>query len=286
VWRQENGAWREIEEDAGSCARQSEPQPVRCVFSAPVSGRYQVTARVKDAEGRENRTTMTLYVAGRGGVADGPNDRGERSVELIPDRKTYAVGDTARILVRTGFLPSVGLLTTRANGIVGVREVRLQGATTTLLVPITEADIPNVNLQLDLVGATEGRRGEGARGVLYATGNADLSVPPATRSLVVKPLPRDSTLAPDAATEVGVEVRDAAGRPVANAEVALVVVDEAVLALSGYRIGDPLNGFYRPRPPSVQQVNLRELVRVVEPDFAPEPRTLVGRWWTPATGAT
>ncbi|HEU4560653.1 MAG TPA: carboxypeptidase regulatory-like domain-containing protein, partial [Longimicrobium sp.] len=277
VWRQQQGSWTEVEEDAGSCTRESAPQPVRCVFAVPVAGRYEVTARVRDAQGRENRTTMALYVAGRGGLAEGPQERGERNVELIPDRKTYAVGDTARILVRTGFMPSVGLLTTRANGIVGVREVRLQGSTTTLSVPITEADIPNINVQLDLVGASEGRRGEGARGVLYATANTNLSVPPVARALSVKPLPRDSTLAPDASTEVGVEVRDASGRPVANAEVALVVVDEAVLALTGYRIGDPLNVFYRHRPPNVNQVNLRDLVRVVEPDFAPEPRTIVGR---------
>ena len=276
VWRQEQGSWKEVEEPAGSCTRESAPQPVRCVFAVPIAGRYEVTATVKDAQGRENRTTTTVWVAGARGLA-GPEQDGERGVELIPDRKTYAVGDTARILVRTGFMPSVGLLTSRANGIVGVREVRLQGSTTTLTVPITEADVPNINVQLDLVGASEGRRGEGARGVLYATGATNLSVPPVTRALTVRPLPRDSTLAPDAATEVGVEVRDAAGRPVADAEVTLVVVDEAVLALTGYRIGDPLNLFYRARDPGVQQVNLRDLVRVVEPDHAPEPHTLVGR---------
>src|SRR5262249_1422688 len=42
--------------------------------------------------------------------------------------------------------------------------------------------------------------------------------------------------------EVG--LRDADGKPVANGEVALIVVDEAILALTGYRLGSPLGFFY------------------------------------------
>jgi len=280
VWRQVGGEWRDRTEELPACTRQSEPQPVRCVFPVPIAGRYEATATVRDAQGRVNQTVVVFWVMDpRGGYAFGPDleGDGQRGVELIPDRKTYAVGDTARVLVRTQFQPSVGLLTTRVNGIARVEEVRLRGATTTLAVPITEADVPNLNVQLDLVGASDGRHGEGARGVLYATGTTTLSVPPVTRTLAVKPLPRDSVSAPDAQTEVGVEVRDAAGRPVADAEVALVVVDEAVLALTGYRVPDPLAAFYRNREAGVQDLNLRERVRVSAPDYAPEPHTIVGR---------
>ncbi|HET7463936.1 MAG TPA: alpha-2-macroglobulin family protein [Longimicrobium sp.] len=279
VWKQTQAGWNQTTENLATCTRQSEPQPVRCVFPVPVAGRYEATATVRDAQGRINQTVVAFWVTDpRGGYSFGPDqDDGERGVELIADRKTYAVGDTARILVRTQFQPSVGLLTTRVNGIARVEEVRLRSATTTLSVPITEADVPNVNVQLDLVGASDGRHGEGARGVLYATGTTTLSVPPATRTLSVKPLPRDSVSTPDAQTEVGVEVRDAAGRPVANAEVALVVVDEAVLALTGYRIPDPLAAFYRNRDAGTADRDLRQRVIVSAPDYAPEPHTIVGR---------
>ncbi|HET7232322.1 MAG TPA: alpha-2-macroglobulin family protein [Longimicrobium sp.] len=278
VWKQSAGVWSEVEEDAGSCTRVSEPQPVRCVFPVAVSGRYQVRAAVRDPQGRVNYSTLGLWVTGPGTMpAWMDRQDGERQVELVPDRKSYAPGDTARILVRTTFMPSVGLLTTRANGLVSTQQVRLGGGMATLRIPITEADIPGVGVQLDLVGAADGRHGEGARGVLYATGTTGLYVPPAARTLAVKPLPRDTAAVPDAETEVAVEVRDAAGRPVPNAEVALVVVDEAVLALTGYRLGDPLQAFYPAREPGVQQENLRERVVVVAPDFAPEPHMLVGR---------
>ena len=50
---------------------------------------------------------------------------------------------------------------------------------------------------------------------------------------------------PGAATSVTVQVNDADGEPVDNADVLLVVADEAVLALSGYELLDPLEVFYR-----------------------------------------
>ena len=50
---------------------------------------------------------------------------------------------------------------------------------------------------------------------------------------------------PGASTSVSVQVNDADGAPVDNADVLLVVVDEAVLALSGYQLVDPLEVFYR-----------------------------------------
>ncbi|HSU15295.1 alpha-2-macroglobulin family protein [Longimicrobium sp.] len=276
-WRNISGSWEEVAGDPVTCTRQSDARPVRCIFPAAEPGSYEITATTRDAQGRPAESSTTVWVTGRGYLAGPPGESGERSVELVPDRKTYAVGDTARILVRTSFTPSRGLLTLRRNGIARTEEVRLDGSTSSFSVPITEADVPNVWVQLDLVGTSDGRHGEGARGVLYAVGQTNLSVPPATRKLAVKPLPRDTAAAPDAQTAVGVEVRDAAGRPVANAEVALVVVDESVLALSGHRIGNPIGTFYPMRGPGVEEIRLREAVQVVEPDFEPAAHTLVGR---------
>lgn len=277
VWRQEMGQWREVAEDSTTCVRESAPQPVRCVFRAPESGRYEVTSVVQDARGRTSRSSLTVWVSGGRGFAMGPEGNGGTSAELIPDKRSYAVGDTARLLLRTQFNPARGLLTVRRNGLVRSEEIAVTGPLTTLAIPIGEGDVPNVSVQVDLVGAADGRHGEGARGVNFAVATVGLSVPPATRALAVKALPRDTAATPDASTEVAVEVRDAEGRPVPNAEVALVVVDEAVLALTSYSIRNPIDYFYRMRSTGVQDVNLRPLVRVVAPDLAPERGTLVGR---------
>ena len=57
---------------------------------------------------------------------------------------------------------------------------------------------------------------------------------------------------------MSVEVKDASGTPVAGGEVAVVVVDEAVLALTNYKLDDPVSAFYPERQPEVEDVHLRE----------------------------
>ncbi len=59
--------------------------------------------------------------------------------------------------------------------------------------------------------------------------------------------PKDKTLEPGGETKIDVPVTDKNGEPVANTEVAVVVVDESVLALSGYKLADPLATFYPQR---------------------------------------
>ena len=61
-------------------------------------------------------------------------------------------------------------------------------------------------------------------------------------------------------------LRDAAGRPVANGEAAVVVVDEAVLALTGYRLPDPLDVFYARRGADVSDHRLRSHVLLARPE--------------------
>ncbi|HEX8362500.1 MAG TPA: MG2 domain-containing protein [Longimicrobium sp.] len=278
-WRFDDGRWRDVEVASEACSRVSAAAPVRCAFPV-VGGDYHVEATTTDERGRPNRTTMRMWVTGPNTRFPGRDPGNEaRRVEMIPDRERYAVGDTARILLRIPFQPARGVLTIRRNGLVRTEPIQAGGATYTLRIPITEADVPGTWVHVDVTGATEGGTDEAptARGVDAASGSIQLRVPPATRALTVRPVPADSTMLPDAAGSVEVEVRDAAGRPVAGAEVALVVVDEAVLALSGYRIPDPLELFYPDMGPGVADVHLRPLVRVMERELTPAPGTLVGR---------
>ncbi|HEX8452860.1 MAG TPA: Ig-like domain-containing protein [Longimicrobium sp.] len=285
-WRFDDGRWREVEAGSEACSRVSGTTPVRCTFRV-VGGDYRIEGVTTDAQGRRTFTTLRMWVAGPGVRFPGRGEENEaRRVEMIPDRERYAVGDTARILLRLPFQPARGVVTIGRNGIVRTEPLATEGATHTLRIPITEADVPNVWVQVDVTGATSGGTEElpTARGVDMAAGTVMLRVPPLTRTLTVRAVPSDSTMLPDAEGSVEVEVRDAGGRPVAGAEVAVVVVDEAVLALSGYRIPDPLALFYPERAPGINTLHLRPLVRVVAPDFAPAPGTLVGRVVNVQTG--
>ncbi len=58
--------------------------------------------------------------------------------------------------------------------------------------------------------------------------------------------PAATELQPGEETTLDVAVVDANGMPVENAELAVVVVDEAILALTNYTLANPLDTFYRP----------------------------------------
>jgi hypothetical protein len=57
-------------------------------------------------------------------------------------------------------------------------------------------------------------------------------------------VPLSPLLEPATETTVDVWVRNQASEPVLNTEVALVVVDESVLTVTGYDLANPLNTFY------------------------------------------
>src|SRR6185503_17934146 len=114
----------------------------------------------------------------------------------------------------------------------------------------------------------------------FASGEINLSIPPVNRRLNVAATPRDSVLEPGAETWVDVEVKDANGRAVAGTDTAVVVVDESVLAMTNYRLDDPIAAFYQMRGEDTDDYHLRERVRLAKPDevvAALQPQATYGR---------
>src|SRR6185436_6719211 len=96
----------------------------------------------------------------------------------------------------------------------------------------------------------------------------DLPVPPKQRTLAVEVAPGAAKLGPGESTELSLQVNDAAGRPVAGAEAAVIVVDEAILALTGYQFPSPIDAFYGHRGDDVRDHYLRGYVTLAKPDVA------------------
>ena len=269
-WKYTKGQWQQTESKTPEeCTVKSATDAVRCTFRPKAGGTYRVTARVYDDRERPNESELTLWVAG--GKNPPRRDVAQEKVELIPDRKEYRAGDTAEILVQSPFTPAEGILTLRRSGLVRTERFRMDGASHTLRVPVEEVFTPNVYVQVDLVGAAArvGDDGEADEKLpkrpAFASGAISLSVPPLARKLLVTATPRDKALEPGGETTVAVEVKDAAGRPVAGGELAVVVVDESVLALTGYKLEDPLAVFYAQRGADVSDYHLRKNVQLADP---------------------
>ncbi len=250
-WRYQNGEWSEVAVDTETCSVTSAAEAVSCSFATGQGGTYEVSATVTDTTGRRNRSELTRWVSG--GTAR-PDARVQQEVvTLIPDQAEYEAGETAEILVQSPFGPADGLVNIMRNGFVSTSRFEATDGSAVVEIPITDDLIPGVRVQIDLVGQTDRIDADGQPVTdvpprpAYATGAVELAVPATTRSLTVTATPTQPEVEPGAATTVDVSVVDARGEPVDAAEVALVVVDEAVLALSGYQLPDPNEAFYLPR---------------------------------------
>ncbi|NKQ36696.1 MAG: hypothetical protein HF973_13915, partial [Chloroflexi bacterium] len=269
-WNYRNGEWVEELADAQVCQITSESEPVSCEFDTAVGGEYRITAVVTDEQGRQNETQFTRWVSG--GPAKPSRNVEQEEATLIPDKAEYQPGETAEILVVSPFGPAEGLLTVSRSGILYTERFQITDSSATLRVPIAEEHVPNLHVQVDLVGSAP--RLDDAGEPLpdapprpaFASGSLTLNVPPRSRTLAVQLTPQATELEPGAATTVNVTVTDAAGRPVPNAEIALVVVDEAVLALTNYQLADPLSVFYQLRPSLVSAVYSRSSIILANPE--------------------
>ena len=247
-----DGEWVEVALDTETCSVTSRLTPVDCEFASGIGGRYRIAAQVVDDSGRTNRSEMTRWVTGeKVGV---PSRQIElETVNLIPSAETYAAGDIAEILVSAPFASATGVLTVAHNEIIEIRSFEIIDHAAVLEVPITDDHLPALRLQVDLVSTVERAAADDAgldgafRRSAHASGEILLRVPPVQRALEVTATPASAVVRPGAATSVAVAVNDAGGAPVEGANVLLIVVDEAVLALSGYELLDPIDVFYRPR---------------------------------------
>jgi len=262
-WERNKDDWTQVETDPQECVIRSSASAVNCRFQPREGGEYRVKATVRDDRERPNQSELSLWVSGDASM--GSPDAEEEEVKLIADRQDYKMGDTAQILVQAPFYPAEGVLTVQRSGILKVERFRMEGPTKTLQLPIEEGWTPNIIVQADLVGAEE-RDPQSANTKLkrpaFANGSVHLAIPANDRRLSLTATPRDKALEPGGETSVTVEVKDAGGAPVPGGEVAIVVVDEAVLALTNYKLEDPISVFYQKRGAGVDDVHLRENLMV------------------------
>ncbi len=268
-WKYKNGDWVEEVQDEQVCETVSKPEPATCSFETPIGGTYQITGIVTDDLGRKNQSRFTRWVSGG---QRPPSRRVEQEeVTLIPDKETYQPGDTAQILVQSPFSPAEGMLTVSRSGVLYTSRFRIENGSTTLSIPIEERHIPNLNIQVDLAGSAPRTddKGEPVKNVpprpAYASGDLKLSIPPQQRTLSLNVAPDQSKLEPGGETTLNVTVKDADGAPVPDAELAVVVVDEAILALTDYQLSDPLSVFYIDRDSYLSSVYGRTSIILADP---------------------
>lgn len=254
---------RPKETAVGTCAVQSAQKPVRCAIKAAKAGYYVLRLRGQDRRGNPLQTSFGIYVTGPDYV---PWRRdAQPKVELVPDRKRYKVGQVARIMIKAPFTPARALLTVERNGIYLRKALTLKKTATWVEVPITAELVPNAFASVMLVrgrlpapkGKKKGSSSDEDPGKpMFKVGYVKLPISQADRRLRVGVTPQKKTYRPGSEVVVDLSAKDHRGQGV-KAELTVIVADEGVLSLIGYRTPNPMNIFYAERGLSVRTADNR-----------------------------
>lgn len=264
------GDWTEVLIDKQTCKILSTEDVASCLISAKEGGVFNIKATVLDDRERKNESELTVWVAG--GNSEVSDEIAEEDVEMIPDKKEYFANDTAEVLINSPFFPAEGVMTLQRNGIVKTERFSMNENSKILKIPIEENYLPNIHVKVDLVGTTPRKVYQDERDAklpqrpAYASGELNLSISTKTRKLNVTAETIEKTLEPGGETKIKVAVQDVMGNAVANSEVAVVAVDESVLALTNYVIQNPLDAFYKEISANVTNYHSRENILLSYPD--------------------
>lgn len=240
-WIQRRGAggairreWTAVRTEAGRCVAQSAPAPVACALTAPRSGEYEVTAEV---DGRRGGSVSTwAYRDGDdddgGGAAASPAKG--RVLEIVTDKPRYAPGDVAKLLVRNPFPAATAILTIEQGGLLEHRASRVPRGASLIDVPLSAGHAPHVHATVTLLPI--GEKGEAIAESRIGAVRLPVSLDGARLGVALRT--DRAEYRPGQEAEITVEVKDG-GKPEARAEIALAVVDEGVLRLTGFHARDP-----------------------------------------------
>ncbi|MFH2005448.1 MAG: MG2 domain-containing protein, partial [bacterium] len=234
-----------VEKVVGGCSVTTAKQVQGCKIRLPKAGYYRVQGETTDSKGRKTRTVIGVYAVGKRYTPWKQNNRNR--IELISDKQQYKPGETARILIKSPFRQALGLLTVERNGIKSYRLIRVQGSVHVEQVQVGAQDLPNLHVSVALLrGRVKIKGAAGAKDLgrpMFAAGSKSLSVDIAAKKLHVTVAAEPGTARPGAETQLTVTVKDAAGQP-ARARLAVMIVDEGVLSLLGFRVPDPVTIFH------------------------------------------
>lgn len=206
-----------------------------CTVTPASTGDFYFEARTTDSAGRSSRAHRMVWVA-----ADAPawfGGRDDDRVDVLPEKKRYEAGETARLQVRVPFERATALVTVEREGVLDSFVQVLDSHDPFVDVALKPEYAPNVYVS---VLAVRGRVGS-----VMPTATIDLGRPAyklgiAPLEVGWKPNELAVTVEPERSVyrvreKVKVKIRAAQaidGAPAARGEVALAAIDEGLLELA------------------------------------------------------
>ncbi|HEX8561213.1 MAG TPA: MG2 domain-containing protein [Pyrinomonadaceae bacterium] len=209
-------------------------------YVAPQPGSILIRATVEENGRPVVMEAGSLWVADREGRWEDVSYDAEGEIKLVPDKKSYRPGETARVLALLPKEKAHLLVTTELDAVLGVRQMDVAGRAAIIELPIEPRFAPNVYLDVTYV-----------RGGEMYTQQVEIRVPARDKLLSLEIIPNKKEFRPRETASYTVLARNADGSPAAGAEVSLGVVDESVYQIAPEGIEDIRRAFYGRRYSSV-----------------------------------
>jgi len=255
-----------------------------CTLKPGASGELILVARAKDEAGRDAVASTSVWVVGGGEwwFAPANHDR----IDLVPEKKRYEPGETAKFQLRMPFRKATVLVTVEREGVIDRKVLELDGTSPVIELPVTGNYGPNVFVSalavrgridpespgpyawirqwvyrigklLGLVDEVPRERDTRPSALVdltrpaYKLGMAEIKVGRRDYELKVKVAPAKEVLRVRDRVQVAIEVTDASGKPPPNGEIALAAVDEGLLELKDNASWNILEQMLGQRPQEV-----------------------------------
>jgi alpha-2-macroglobulin len=230
-----------------------------CETKLGEAGEVELTVTAKDKDGNTSQAASSVWVTKQGEIWFGGEDHDR--IDLLPEKKSYQPGETAKLQVRMPFRFAIALVSIEREGIIETQVVQLNGQDPTIQVKIAEGWAPNVYVSaLVLRGRLrevpwyslftwgykapsewwtafwhEGREYTAPSAMVdlskpaFRLGAAELRVGTKAHQLDVKVVANKESYAVRSTATVTITAKLPNGQPAANAEVVLAAVDQALL---------------------------------------------------------
>ena len=235
--------------------------PVKLSFTAPKPGDYRLRANVAGAATDAGATDREVWVTGAGEAAWLTGGQTALGVKL--DKTTYRPGDVATALVQSPYPQAQLYFAVVRHGVLYQSTQDVRGAAPQVRFKVTPDMLPNAAVEAVLVrrGAPLGANPPASLGLLSRIGFAPFDVAFDAKYLKVGLQPQQAKLEPGGRQHLTLHLTGRDGKPV-RGEIAVAVVNDAILQLSGYRFPDIAKIVYADEPISTRVADNRADVKL------------------------
>lgn len=220
-------------------------------LKAAKAGSYRIRANFAGAHSDASATDTQIWISGSDLVRWNSENPSQLKVTL--DKATYRAGETATALLQSPYAQADVYFSVVRDRAIMHKLVHVRGGAPRITFTVTPEMLPNAAVQAVLV-----RRGKplqslapGSLDSLVRTGFAPFSTTLDAKYLKLAIAPQHAKVTPGSTQRVTLSLKDAAGRP-APGEFTVMVVNDAILQLTGYRLPDLVKTVYAEQPISTR----------------------------------